>query len=184
MFGGKATTDEGVYGSGVISIEQNASPEGCWDGRQSCDVSSKSHQSAAVQRRLWLCPRLSGGLVMTKGHPWLPSETQLSGPGWNTPVGCILGHYIVTWEKRFIRKGLVSLYQEPSFSLSPNTTLPKWKQQCLHHEPSCEASVKYVGLHETIDGGLQVLPGPTGWTILLETNVRSSHKGSLLRSHL
>lgn len=52
MFGGKATIDEGVYGRRVISIEQNTSPEGCWDSRHSYDVSSKSHQSAAVQRRL------------------------------------------------------------------------------------------------------------------------------------
>lgn len=52
MFGGKPTIDEGVYGSRVISIEQNTSPEGCWDSHQSYDVSSKSHQSAAVQRRL------------------------------------------------------------------------------------------------------------------------------------
>lgn len=60
---GKATIDVGDYGSHVIGIEQKAPPEGCWDSRQSCDVSSKSDQSAAVQRQLWLCPLLPRGLL-------------------------------------------------------------------------------------------------------------------------
>lgn len=86
MFGGKATIDEGVYGSRVIGIEQNTSPEGCWDRRQSYDVSSKSHQSAAVivsqaapvalswQRGILGCPVSYSSLAWDEIHPFAASQ--------------------------------------------------------------------------------------------------------------
>lgn len=49
-------------------------------------------------------------------------------------------------------------------SLSTNTTLPKWGQHRLDHEPSRETSIKYDSFPDTgtIDGGLQYLLGPRG----------------------